>query len=407
MKIIKLLSFPLFGTGKISSPPGGKLKGGFLQYKKGKGGLSKIKRINLILLIVISAGIVFLTGCESDPPPPDISEKGLKDYYKDYFPMGVSVSPSHLITGTGERGIIDKEFNSITAENVMKMGPIHPQENTYYWTDADKIVNFAVSNNLKVRGHTLLWHQNTPSWIFKNGDGTTVAKDTLLKRLKDHITSVVTRYKGKVYAWDVVNEAIDDNAAKVYRESQWYTICGEEYIAKAFQWAHEADPDALLFYNDYSTVSPSKRDKIYTFLRGLIDAGIPVHGIGMQGHWSISWPSETDVRSAIEKFATLGIKIQITELDVSVYSSSEDFSIRTPGDDLFTADREQKQIDKYKMIFSVFRDYKNFITGVTFWNVSDKKSWLDNFPVANRKNYPLLFDQNYKRKKAYYEVVKF
>jgi endo-1,4-beta-xylanase len=367
----------------------------------------KINRNNIVLLPVLAVIIVFLPGCESDPPPVDIPDKGLKDYYKDYFPVGVSVNPSHLIPGAGEKNIIDKEFNSLTAEYVMKMGPMHPQENTYFWTDADKIVDFAGANNLKVRGHALCWHQSTPAWIFKNSDGSTVTKDVLLNRLKDHITQVVTRYKGKIYAWDVINEAIDDNASKIYRESLWYTICGEEYIAKAFQWAHEADPDALLFYNDYSTESASKRDRIYTFLKGLIDAGIPVHGIGLQGHWSIGWPSEAELRSAIEKYASLGIEIQITELDVSVYNSSEDFSVRTPGDDAFTADREQKQIDKYKMFFRVFRDYKAYITGVTFWNVSDKKSWLDNFPVANRKNYPLLFDQNYQRKKSYNEVVNF
>jgi endo-1,4-beta-xylanase len=364
-------------------------------------------RKNLLLPLIIAVIIEFLAGCEADPPHVETPDKGLKDYYKDYFPMGVAISPSHLILGTGERIIIDKEFNSLTAENVMKMGPIHPQENTYYWIDADKIVNFAGANNIKVRGHALVWHQNTPAWIFKNGDGSTVSKEVLLNRLKDHITRVVTRYKGKVYAWDVVNEAIDDNATKIYRESSWYNICGPEYIAKAFQWAHEADPDALLFYNDYNTESSSKRDKIYTFLKGLIDSGVPVHGIGLQGHWSIGWPSEAEIKGAIEKYATLGIKIQITELDCSVYSSGEDFSIRTLGDDDFTAEREQKQIDRYNMFFRVFRDYKTQITGVTFWNVSDKHSWLDNFPVANRKNYPLLFDQNYKRKKVYNEVVNF
>lgn len=368
---------------------------------------SEIRNKRYLLLFLLAAVTEFFPGCESEPPPVNIPDKGLKDYYIDYFPIGVAVSPSNLTLGTGERVIIDKEFNSLTAENVMKMGPMHPQENTYYWDDADKIVNFAIANNMKVRGHTLCWHSNTPSWILKNSDGTTVTKEVLLNRLKDHITQVVTRYKGKVYAWDVVNEAIDDNPAKIYRESSWYNICGEEYIAKAFQWAHEADPDALLFYNDYSTESASKRDKIYTFLKGLIDAGIPVHGIGLQGHWSVSWPSEAELRSAIVKYASLGIKIQITELDVSVYSNNEDFSVRTPGDDTFTADREQKQLDKYKMIFRVFRDYKSEITGVTFWNVSDKRSWLDNFPVTNRKNYPLLFDQNYNRKRVYFEVVNF
>ncbi|HOK26461.1 MAG TPA: endo-1,4-beta-xylanase [Bacteroidales bacterium] len=333
--------------------------------------------------------------------------KGLKDYYQNYFPVGVAVAPSHLNPSAPERNLIIREFNSLTAENVMKPGLIHPEENRYFWDNADIIINFAGEHGMKVRGHTLVWHQQTAPWMFRNSDGTEVSKELLLSRLKEHITQVVTRYKGKVYAWDVVNEAIDDSEGKMYRESPWYRICGEEYIEKAFIWAHEADPQALLFYNDYNTENPAKRDKIYNMLKGLLDKGIPVHGIGLQGHWSVSSPSEKELRDAIEKYSSLGLQVQITELDVSVYGWNEDFSKRKPGDDAFTAEREQRQIEQYKMLFRVFRDYKGIITGVTFWNVSDKHSWLDNFPVRNRKNYPLLFDQNLQRKKAYYEVINF
>ncbi len=329
------------------------------------------------------------------------SLKGLKDYYKDFFPIGVAVSPSSL-TGAQSTMIL-KHFGSLTAENVMKPAPIHPEENRYFWDNADLIVNYAMSNKMKMRGHTLVWHQQSPAWMFKDAAGDTVSKEVLLARLKEHITQVVSRYKGKVYAWDVVNEALDDNDSKFYRATNWYKICGEEYIAKAFQWAHEADPDALLFYNDYNTEFAGKRDKVYTLLKKLVDAGVPVHGVGLQGHWNINNPSENDLRDAIAKYSSLGIKIQITELDVSVYSSSE----TNPADNVFTAEREQKQLEKYKMIFRVFRENKNAITGVTFWNVSDKSSWLDNFPVRGRKNYPLLFDQNLKPKKVYLEVVKF
>jgi endo-1,4-beta-xylanase len=363
---------------------------------------SKIRKGNplFVFLLIISIS------CESQIVDTSIPPgKGLKDYYNGYFPVGVAVMPSSL--SGDESVLIKKEFNSLTAENVMKPAPLHPSENTYFWTDADKIVDFAQVNGMKMRGHTLVWHNQTPAWMFKDASGNTVTKEVLLQRLKDHITAVVTRYKGKVYAWDVVNEAIDDDNAKIYRETQWYTICGEEYIAKAFLWAHEADPDALLFYNDYNTESPGKRDKIYNLLKKLIDAGVPVNGIGLQGHWSINHPSESDLRDAIAKYSSLGIKVQITELDISVYSSDSDFSVRKPGDDVFTSVMEQKQIDKYKMIFRVFRENKNVITGVTFWNVSDRKTWLDNFPIRNRKNYPLLFDQNLQRKKAYPEVINF
>jgi endo-1,4-beta-xylanase len=355
---------------------------------------------------IVIAIIIFSGSCkEKIANPENTSVKGLRDYYQDYFPIGCSVMPSSLTSD--ESTLIRKEFNSITAENSMKMGPMHPKINEYFWTDADQIVNFAQANGMKVRGHTLCWHSQTPSWIFTDSVGKTVTKEVLLQRLKDHITSVVTRYKGKVYAWDVVNEAIDDGSSKIYRESLWYTICGEEYIEKAFRWAHEADPEAQLFYNDYSTESSLKRDKIYNMLKKLLDAGVPVHGMGIQGHWSIYWPTEADIRNSITKFASLGLKVNVTELDISVYASDADFSVRKPGDDTFTSLMEQKQIDMYKMIFRVFRENKNVITGITFWNVSDSKSWLDNFPVTNRKNYPLLFDKNLKPKKVYWEVVNF
>ncbi len=340
-------------------------------------------------------GDILNTGAVQD------SVAGLKEYYKNFFPVGVSVSPFSL--GGAESALILKHFGSLTAENAMKCGPIHPEENSYFWDNADKIVNFATANGLLMRGHTLCWHRQTPAWMFKSADGKTVSKEVLLARLKEHINQVVTRYKGKVYAWDVVNEAIDDSDSKFMRETEWYNICGEEFIAKAFQWAHEADPDAQLFYNDYNTEFSGKREKIYRLLKKLIDAGVPVHGVGLQGHWNLRNPSEKDLRATIEKFSSLGLKIQITELDVSVYTSDE----KDSADNIFTTEREQQQIEKYKMVFRVFRDYKNVITGVTFWNVSDKSSWLDNFPVRGRKNYPLLFDQNLKPKKAFLEVTKF
>ena len=360
----------------------------------------------LIYNVAIALFLLF-TGCEkatATGPDNEInpdSIKGLKDYYTEYFPVGVAVTPSSL--SGAQSDLIKKHFISLTAENVMKPAPLHPEENRYYWDNADLIVNYALANGMKMRGHTLVWHKQTPSWMFKDAAGNTVSKEVLLARLKEHITQVVSRYKGKVYAWDVVNEALDDSDSKIYRETEWYKICGEEYIAKAFQWAHEADPDALLFYNDYNTEFAGRRDKVYNLVKKLLDSGVPIHGIGLQGHWNIVNPSEKDLRDAIVKYSSLGMKLQITELDVSVYSSSE----TNPADNIFTAEREQKQIDKYKMIFRVFREYKNVISGVTFWNVSDKSSWLDNFPVAGRKNYPLLFDQNLKPKKVYWEVVKF
>lgn len=333
------------------------------------------------------------------------SSKGLKDYFKKYFTMGVSVSPGSL--KTDEAGLIRKQFGSMTPENAMKMGPIHPKEDMYFWRDADSIAAFARNNHLKLRGHTLCWHNQYPRWIFTNAAGDTVSKTVLLQRLKDHITTVVKRYKGIIYAWDVVNEAISDNPNEYLRNSAWFRICGEDFIESAFRYAHEADPDALLFYNDYNEINPAKRDKIYKLVKSLLDKGIPIHGVGLQGHWAINEPSVETLTNTLQKFATLGLKIQITELDISVYPKEHQSRERIAEDNntAFTEEKEARQMAMYKNCFTVFKKFKKVISGITFWNISDRYSWLDNFPVRGRKDYPLLFDAKLQPKKAYWEVI--
>ncbi|MEX6689281.1 endo-1,4-beta-xylanase [Danxiaibacter flavus] len=335
------------------------------------------------------------------------STKGLKDYYKNYFSIGVAVSPAAL-KRDDEVALILKNFNSITPENAMKMGPIHPRPNEYNWKDADSIVAFAQRHNLKVRGHNLCWHEQTPSWFFTDSSGKLVSKEVLLQRLKEHITTVVNRYKGKIYAWDVVNEAVDDDASKFIRNSLFQQICGDEYIAKAFEYAHAADPDAILFYNDYNTERREKADRVYKLLKQLKDNGVPIHAVGLQAHWSIFEPSREDLEYAIQRFSSLGLQLQFTELDMSVYKWEKNRRSKLPSDDdAYTAEKEQQQAAQYKMVFDTFRKYRQFITGVTFWNISDKHTWLDTYPVPGRKNYPLLFDVNLQPKKAYYKVVNF
>lgn len=362
-------------------------------------------------------------------PTETTQQKGLKDYYKDYFPIGVAVNMASLKGPQSE--LIIKEFNSVTPENDMKMGPIHPRENEYNWSNADSIVDFAVKHHIRIRGHNLLWHAQAPAWMFKDSAGNQVSKDVLLKRLKDHITTVVNRYKGKIYAWDVVNEAVDDNPANYLRNSMWYRICGEDFIPKAFEYAHAADPKAALYYNDYNSENPSKRDKIYKLLSGLIKAKVPITGVGMQGHWKLDDPTIEELKAALDKYASLGLKIQITELDMTIRSpyrnrqapgtSITNSPPQMPADSGFTPEIAQKQAERYKAVFQVFRAYKNVITGVTFWNLSDRYSWLDSrgggmaggaaaTQTASRtirKAYPLLFDENLKRKKAYWSVVDF
>ena len=359
-------------------------------------------------------------------------EKGLKDYYKKYFPIGVAVNLAAL--HGPDSALIVKEFNSVTPENDMKMGPIHPSENVYNWKNADAIVDFATSHHIKIRGHNLCWHAQEAAWMFTGPDGKQVTKELLLQRLKDHIFAVAGRYKGKIYAWDVVNEAVDDgdDTTQIYRKSNWYNICnGPEFIAAAFRYAHEADPKARLYYNDYNSEHPVKREKIYKLLKSLVDAHVPIDGVGMQAHWKLNDPSPEDLRKALDEFTSLGLKVQFTELDITIRMprprpapGAAPAIAPTPPttpDPGYTAEAEAKQTAQYKMVFDIFRQYKKSITGVTFWNVSDRYSWLDarggglaggaaasiNTPRVVRKAYPLLFDENRQRKKAYWAVVGF
>jgi endo-1,4-beta-xylanase len=364
-----------------------------------------MKRSSLLVTACVLAA-VSVFNCSSRKSTAGAAEKGLKDYYTSYFPMGVAVGPRNLSGPTAE--FIKQQYNSLTPENAMKMEPIHPEENRYFWRDADTIVNFARRNGMRVRGHALCWHEQAPAWMFKDATGQRVSKEVLLARLKEHITTVVKRYKGKIYAWDVVNEAVDDDSTRILRNSLWYQICGEDFIIQAFKFAHEADPDARLFYNDYNTERPEKTERVYQLLKKLKAANVPVHGVGLQAHWSIYEPSERELRQTIEKFASLGLEVQITELDMSIYPWEKERRQRRPGEsDQLTPELEQKQIEQYGKVFRIFRQYRRNITGVTFWNISDRGTWLDNYPVPGRKNYPLLFDGDLKPKKAFWEVVNF
>lgn len=363
---------------------------------------------NLFLFLFVAATCVVLLHC-SGPQKATTgtagSKTGLKDYYRDYFTMGVAVSPRGLQNAEESRLILE-QFGSMTPENAMKMGPIHPREHEYFWKDADSIVAFAQRHHLKLRGHTLCWHNQTPRWLFTDSSVNPpreVTKEVLLQRLKEHITTVVSRYKGAIYAWDVVNEVISDSAGIYFRNSPWYRICGEEFVARAFEYAHAADPDALLFYNDYNETDPVKREKIYKLVKGLKDAGVPIHGVGLQAHWSIHDLTEGKVDSTIRRFAELGLKVQITELDMKI--QPEGTGSRRDSVWAYTPAIEKKQAEQYEMVFRVLRKYKHVISGVTFWNVSDRYSWLDR--RNSGKAYPLLFDTAYQPKPAYWRVVNF
>ena len=331
---------------------------------------------------------------------------GLAGFYQDYFPIGVALSPQSF---TNEDTLLVKnEFNSLTAENVMKMEVIHPEEERFDWEESDKLVAFAQKNGMKIRGHALCWHEQVPDWMFVDEMGKQVTKDVLLQRLKRHIEKVVGRYKGKIYAWDVVNEAVADDTTKMLRESKWYQICGEDFIIKAFEYAHAADPQAKLYYNDYNADWPEKSTRISNMLAVFLDRGVPIHGLGMQGHWSIQNPTDDELSSALKKYTELGLEVQITELDISIHPWEKERREMYAGEsDELTAKMAALQYERYQSLFRFFRANKADISGVTFWGLTDAHSWLGDYPVKGRRNYPLLFDHNGKKKQVYSAVVDF
>lgn len=340
--------------------------------------------------------------------PVDNGPASLKDAYDGYFTVGVAVNQRNVSDFT-QIELIKKEFNSITAENDMKPGELHPAEGVWNWERGDKIADFCRKNGIKLRGHCLVWHSQFCDWMFNDKNGKPVSKEVFYSRLRDHIHQVVNRYKDVVYAWDVVNEAMSDagrgwrgHEPNPYRESKLYKLCGDEFIAKAFEYAHEADPDAILFYNDYNAATPIKRDRIYNMVKKMQDAGVPITGIGMQGHYNIYGPSEEDVDSALTKYSELVDHIHITELDIRCNEEM--------GGQLRFSRGENNAIppyiatlheDQFARIFRVFRKHKDVIDNVTMWNLSDADSWL------GVNNHPLLFDENLKPKKAYYAVKNF
>ena len=338
--------------------------------------------------------------------PIDFAEgPGLKDAYKDYFTIGVAVNKTN-VSDPAQMEIIKKQFNSVTAENAWKPGEIHPKEGVWNFGLADSIANFCRENGIKMRGHCLCWHSQFADWMFTDKKGKPVKKEVFYERLREHIHTVVNRYKDVVYAWDVVNEAIaDDNMMfrsfrpgvkpSPYRQSRHFELCGDEFIAKAFEFAREADPTGVLIYNDYSTVDPGKRERIYEMVKKMKEAGVPIDGIGMQGHYNIYFPDEEALDKAITRFSEIVNTIHITELDLRTNMES--------GGQLMFSRGEAKpqagyistlQEDQYNRIFKIFRKHKDVIKNVTFWNLSDKDSWL------GVNNHPLPFDENFKAKRS-------
>ncbi len=338
-----------------------------------------MKKIYSVLLLLIM-------GCAA------MQAQGLKDAYKNYFMIGVAVNGRN-VSNPDQMALIKKEFNSITAENDMKPQPTEPKEGEYNWAGADRIANFCRQNGIKLRGHCLMWHSQIGEWML--GDNPT--KEVFYARMKKHIQAIVTRYKDVVYCWDVVNEAMTDdkNAVDPYRQSAMYKLCGDEFIAKAFQYAREADPKALLFYNDYNECDPVKSQRIFNMVKAMKQAGVPIDGIGMQGHYNIYGPTEQEVDNAITLYKKIVKHIHVTELDIRANEEMGGaLQFRREGAAV-TDSLKQHLADQYARVFRVFRKHKDVVDCVTFWNLGDRDSWL------GAANYPLPFDSEYKPKLAY------
>jgi endo-1,4-beta-xylanase len=305
--------------------------------------------------------------------------------------------------------MIKKHYATLTAENSMKPSSILRADGVYNYAQADSIVAFARQNGLKMRGHTLVWHNQTPFWFFFDEKREAIDSTALYKRLEGYMREVMTHFKEAVFCWDVVNEALSDAPGEFYRtNSPWYRACGEVYIEKAFRLAHSINPNVKLFYNDYNLIQPEKREKAYQLVKRLKEAGVPIHGIGMQAHWSLDETREA-IETAINRFASLGVEVHITELDLTVYPSYHGEGARNQPKEIieWTPELAKRQAEAYKMIFDVFRANHDKITSVTFWGLADNYTWLHDYPVRGRRDYPFVFDHTLTPKDSYREIVEF
>lgn len=370
---------------------------------------------NYLLLLVITSGLFGCTTPSSTPP----EKQSLQEAYQDAFFIGSALN-SEIVSGRDKASqeIILSQFNTITAENVLKAGPINPQPEVFNFEPADAFVQFGEDHELFIIGHTLVWHNQTPTWFFQNEDGSPKSPQDLAERMREHIQTVAGRYAGRVHAWDVVNEVIDNDGS--YRPTTWVKGIGngDELVKLAFKYASEYAPNAELYYNDFNAWRPAKRDGIMRLVSMLQAEGIRIDGIGIQGHWGLNYPKNAYIEAAIDSFASLGVKVMITELDVDVLPltkegqvigsvmSDKQFQLEEfkeffdPYADGLPLAQQQELADRYAELFRIFYRKRDKIDRVTFWGLHDGMSWKNGYPVPNRTNYPLLYDRDRKAKLA-------
>lgn len=370
-----------------------------------------------VLTPVLSLCIAFaIVSCSPHRKENEVKEPSLREAVKDKFLIGTALNTNQIWgKDTAAVKIVREQFNSIVAENCMKSMYIQPVEGEFNFKDADKFVEFGEQNNMFITGHTLIWHSQAPDWFFRDDKGKDVSKEVLIERMRNHITTVVSRYKGRIKGWDVVNEAILDDGS--WRDSKFYKIIGEDFIPLAFEFAHAADPEAELYYNDYNEWHAGKRDAIVKLVNSLKEKGLRIDGVGMQGHLGINHPSLDEYRAAIDAYSSAGVEVLITELDVSALPSPR----RDIGANIADTEAYRQEMNPYTTglpdsisfawnkrmgdLFTLFIDNSDKIGRVTLWGVTDGDSWKNDFPMPGRTDYPLLFDRRYKAKPIVKEII--
>jgi endo-1,4-beta-xylanase len=370
--------------------------------------------------------VVFMLGCTASKlsRPTQQADLVLKEAYKNAFLIGTAVNPS-IVSGDNKavQEIVVKQFNSITPENVMKAALINPQPNVFNFKPADDFVAFGEQQHMFIVGHTLVWHNQCPAWFFTNADGKPNSKQEQIERLRQHIQTVAGRYAGRVNGWDVVNEVIDDDGN--YRQTSWVKAMGDgdTLVSYAFRFAAQYAPNTELYYNDFNTWKPGKRAGIVRMVKKLQQQGIRIDGIGMQGHWGLTYPAKQEIEASIDAYAGCGVKVMITELDVDVLPSTNEVPTADPAmaDKLTPEETRKAFLDPYRQglpdsvqeqlakryaeLFTIFYSRRNKLARVTFWGVHDGMSWKNNFPVRGRSNYPLLWDRQLQPKPAFKAVL--
>ena len=339
----------------------------------------------------------------------------LKDSYKNDFLIGAALNLNQIYErDTAAVRVVKQQFSSIVAEDCMKSMYMQPKEGEFHFEDADKFVEFGEKNGMQIIGHTLVWHSQTPAWLFTDENGADVSREVMIERMKNHITTIVSRYKGRIQGWDVVNEAISDDGS--WRKNKFYEIIGEEYISLAFQFAREADPDAELYYNDYNMAAEGKRKSVVEMVKRLQSQGIKVDGIGMQGHMGLDYPDISEFEKSIIAYSELGAKVMVTEMDITVLpfpaSHSAEVSLSyeyqkemNPYAEALPDSILHVWEKKYTDYFQLFLKHKDKISRVTLWGISDANSWRNDWPITGRTDYPLLFDRNYQPKPVVEKII--